>query len=253
MKKIFNIVLTILLLTFSFYYTSLVSNYIKEKDPIMLKIKATSSKYSKKPKNAIIKNNTIIPGINGIEVNIEESYSKMKKVNTYNESLLVFNEIKPKLSIDNNLDKIIISGNPSEKNISIILKTNNQDILNTFLELDNENINFILTKNLYDSNYDNLKNLKNNLISDSNSLNSLTDYCYTTNIKGNNTCKDKLMIAPTFITHDYYLNTIKNLENGSLLAYNVITLENVKEINFILNNLKNLGYKIVSLDDLIKE
>ena len=91
------------------------------------------------------------------------------------------------------------------------------------------------------------------MISDSNSLNSLIDYCYTTNIKGNNTCKDKLMIAPTFITHDYYLNTIKNLENGSLLAYNVITSENVKEINFILNNIKNLGYKIVSLDDLIKE
>ena len=253
MKKIFNIVLTILLLTFSFYYTSIVSNYIKEKDPIMLKIKTTSSKYSKKPKNATINDNTIIPGISGIEVNIEESYSKMKKVNAYNESLLVFNEIKPKQSIDNNLDKIIISGNPSKKNISIILKTNNQEILNTFLELDNENINYILTKNLYDSNYNSLKNLKNNLISDSNSLNSLTDYCYTTNIKKSNTCKDKLMIAPTFITHDYYLNTIKNLENGSLLAYNVITSENVKEINLILNNLKNLGYKIVSLDDLIKE
>ena len=39
MKKIFNITFTFLLIYFSFYYTNKVSSYIKNKDPIMSKIK----------------------------------------------------------------------------------------------------------------------------------------------------------------------------------------------------------------------
>ena len=83
MKKIFNITLTILLIYFSFYYTNKVSNYIKSKDPIMIKILNSKDKYSKEAIDAVISNNTIIPGLSGLEVNIDESYSKMKKVNSY--------------------------------------------------------------------------------------------------------------------------------------------------------------------------
>ena len=39
MKKIFNIIFTTLLIYFSFYYANLVSNYVKNKDPIMIKLK----------------------------------------------------------------------------------------------------------------------------------------------------------------------------------------------------------------------
>ena len=42
-----NITLTILLLAFSFYYTNKVSNYLKDKDPIMIKIKSLEAKYNK--------------------------------------------------------------------------------------------------------------------------------------------------------------------------------------------------------------
>ena len=65
MKSTFNFIITISIIYFSFYYTNLVSNYIKNKDPIMIEIKNNQDKYYKDPINAIILNNTIIPGLNG--------------------------------------------------------------------------------------------------------------------------------------------------------------------------------------------
>ena len=113
MKKYLNIILTILLLIFSFYYTNLVSNYIKNKDPIMIKIKENKNKLETKPIDAIIKDNTIIPGKNGTLIDINESYKKMKRINKYTESLLIFKYIKPNISLNNQYDKLIINGNPS--------------------------------------------------------------------------------------------------------------------------------------------
>lgn len=80
MKKIFNIIFTTLLIYFSFYYANLVSNYVKNKDPIMIKLKEVKDSYQKEAVDAVIANNTIIPGISGLEVDVDESYLKMKKV-----------------------------------------------------------------------------------------------------------------------------------------------------------------------------
>ena len=99
MKKVFNITLTILLIYFSFYYTNKVSNYIKSKDPIMIKIINSKDKYFKEAIDATITDNTIIPGLNGLEVDINESYTKMKKVNSYIPDMLVFSSIKPSISL----------------------------------------------------------------------------------------------------------------------------------------------------------
>ena len=50
----------------------------------MTQIKENMDKYKQEPENAIIKNNTIIPGINGKIVNVNKSYRQMKKINIYN-------------------------------------------------------------------------------------------------------------------------------------------------------------------------
>lgn len=259
MKNIFNIVLTIFIICFSFYYTNMVSNYLKNKDPIMIRIKINENKYYEDPIDATILNNTMIPGISGKEINIDESYIKMKKINTYQESLLVFKEIEPTTSINNNLDKLIISGNQSISNVSILLKVDDINILKKMLKDKYfKDINFIFTNNFLVKNYDYITTLENNVvINQDDNLNKLDliDYCYTTNNNSNNTCSlyNKFSIVPTLITHDYYYNTYHIIDNGSILAYTVSSDKNVTEIKLLINGIKNLGYEIVSLDKLVKE
>ena len=52
---------------------------------------------------------------------------------------------------------------------------------------------------------------------------------------------------------DYYYNSLKVVENGSILAYKIKNIKNIKDLNLIVSKLKNLNYNLVSLDTLIKE
>ena len=255
MKKYFNIILTIILFIFSFYYTNIVSNYIKEKDPIMTKIKNNKNKFETKPIDAIIKDNTIIPGKSGKSININESYKKMKRINKYIESLYVFKYQKPKISLNKQYDKLIINGNLNTKNISIILKVNNLDILKKLK--DDKSLNFILEINFIENNLEYLTTISNNIIvlETNNIINlDIIDYCYS-NITFNKYCSNynKYTIKPNFITSNYYYNTYKLINNGSILAYNIVNENNIKEIKTIISYIKTLNYNIVSIDELIKE
>ncbi len=113
----------------SFYYTEKVALYVKSKNPIFQEIKEKKNKYETKSVNSIIKGNTIIPGLNGIEVNIDKSAEKMNKIGAFNETYLVYKKTKPEISLKNNKDKIIISGNKLKKQVAIII-LNNEDIFN---------------------------------------------------------------------------------------------------------------------------
>lgn len=255
MKRIMNITLTILLLAFSFYYTNKVSNYLKNKDPIMIKIKSLEAKYNKNYLNATISNNTIIPGLSGSVIDINNSYLKMKKIKSFQENSLILKEIEPVISIKNNQDKYIISGNPNKKNIAILIKTNNLDILKYY---ENTNINLIVTNTLLNNNYNYFKNINNNLVVYQAYLKknyNLIDYCYETSLENINICSNynKYTIVPTIINHDYYYSTYQELKNGQIFLYNILNDNNIKELNVLVKGLSNLGYKIVSLDELIKE
>ena len=84
-KKLIRILFILLLSIFSFYYTNKSIELIREQDPIMKQIKTTSNKYNVEAVNAVIEDNTIIPGLTGKEINYQESYTKMKQYGTYNE------------------------------------------------------------------------------------------------------------------------------------------------------------------------
>ena len=64
---------------------------------------------------------------------------------------------------------------------------------------------------------------------------------------------NKYTIVPTIINHDYYYSTYQELKNGKIFLYNILNDNNIKELNVLIKGLNNLGYKIVSLDELIKE
>ena len=147
MKKIFNIIFTTLLIYFSFYYANLVSNYVKNKDPIMIKLKEVKDNYQKEAVDAVIVDNTIIPGISGLEVDVDESYLKMKKVGNFQESLLVFKKVDSNISLKNNFDKLIISGNINKNNVSVLLKIDNLEIIEALKTEDYfPSLNFIFNK-----------------------------------------------------------------------------------------------------------
>ena len=115
MKKFFEYLGLITLVCFSFFYTEKTTSVVKELDDIMIKIKEVAPNYNIEVKEAIIKENTIIPGISGKVVDINASYQSMRKLGAFNENYLEYESIKPKELLKNNLDKYIISGNNFKK------------------------------------------------------------------------------------------------------------------------------------------
>ena len=255
MKKFLNIILTIILLIFSFYYTKTVAEFIKNKDLIMIKIKENSYKFETNSIDAIIKNDTIIPGKSSKKVNINASYKKMKRIKKYTESLYVFEYKKPKISLKDHYDKIIINGNTKNKNISILIKVQSLELLKKINT--DPFLNFILDNDFINTNLDYIIKLDNNIVVlEQNNLNNLEiiDYCYSENIFNKYCINYKIYtIKPTFITNNYYYNTFKLINNGSILAYNILNENDIKDINLVISYIKTLNYNIVSIDNLINE
>ena len=111
MRKIYKYFGLIVLMIFSFYYTDKLVLLVQENNPIMKKIEDEKSKLDVSYVNAIIENDRIIPGKNGLEINDKKSFSLMKSFGTFNSYYLVYEQVKPKISLENNKDKIITSGN----------------------------------------------------------------------------------------------------------------------------------------------
>ena len=120
MKKFFEYIGMISLACFSFFFTEKTVNVVKEADNIMIEIKKAVEMNKTESIDAIIKEDTIIPGIYGKVVDEEKSYQKMKRVGSYQENLLVYKQQKPNIQLKNQYDKYIISGNPKKNMVSLI-------------------------------------------------------------------------------------------------------------------------------------
>ena len=134
----YKIIITIILFIFSFLYLKNGIYIIRENDELMKIIKEKQDLYIQKPIDAIITLNTMIPGIKGRKVNLIKSYNKMKKINAFNESLLVFDTILPNKSIKNIYNKVILSGNLNINRVSIITKLDQKYCYVDKIEIQNE-------------------------------------------------------------------------------------------------------------------
>lgn len=281
-EKIIRIIFVTFLVIFSFYYTNKTIDIIRETDPIMKEIKSSNNKYYKKAINAKIKDNEIIPGINGKEIDYKKSYRKMKKYGNYNETLTVFKEIKPTISIDNIYNKYITVGNNEKKSVSLVFKieknTNidnlksinnilvNKNTKSTFfidgLFLEN-NLNLIKDFNLSELeilNYDN--NYKEIYFSSAiNYLNNITGknakYCYLDydNKEVIELCsKLKLhTILPTIKVGNYpYKEIKKKLQNASIISIPINSSTEI-ELSMVIDYIKSRGYTFLTLDELLNE
>ena len=279
MKKIYKILGVFILICFSFYYTESAVNIVKRNDPIMKEIKKVSNMYETNSIDAILVNNNIIPGKSGISLDIDKSYLNMKKLGKFNNSLLQFKSTKPKVSVTNNYDKLIISGNKSDNKVSLIFKIKDTNLLDKIIDilrskglssyffLDYDLINkdnvlkYIINNNMYISYLGNNKEFnKGELLVIREILykyNNIDIFFLSESEDKDiiNVCsKEKIhTIKPSIVGGiNPYLEIKKNIENGSIIELNN-NKNTIKELRYIINYIKSKGYKIVSLNTLLKE
>lgn len=281
MKKIYQISIVLLLSLTSFFYTEKVIDFIREKDPIMKNIKEYDKKNKIDAVNAVIDKNKITPGVSGKKVDYDKSFQKMKKYGTYNESLTVFEEVAPTISIDDYYDKYISEGSGINNDVSLVFEVKNGDNINNIINILKEN-NTIATffvdglwlennqtlvsemaslgHEIEILNYDN-KYQELYFSSSLNLLNSITNlkpkYCYARydNKEVLELCEKLELhtIIPTIITGNYpYNDVVKKVHKGSIIGFSVTSSVEI-ELSTIINYLKQKGYAIDTLDILLSE
>ena len=276
LRKIFQVLITLLIVIFSFYYTTLGTDIIRNNNPIMKKINIEKYKYEKKYINASIIDDTIIPGVNGIKVDLDKSFNKMFKYGIYNDSLYVFKDVKPSISIDDYYDKYITKGRNSgvalvftitkNDNVNDILKILNKEKIaatffvdGVFLENNKDTIIDMISKGYeielynYNGEYREVY-FKNSLQILSELKQSKNMFCYTSykDKKVLKLCSKNHLhtVIPTINIKTNTLKTIKdNIDNGSIIKMPKYT----NELNISINYIKQRGYKIKRLDELLDE
>lgn len=273
LKKIFKISAVLLLVGFSFFYTEKVTMIARNSDPIMRAIKKEENNKKVSNVNPVINNDEYIMGINGCEIDVDKSYSKMRSVGEFKEELIVMKET----SNDKDLtDKYVIGGNNKEKKVSLIFIVN-KDIdsnLTNYINDKNLKVNYFIDGKYLEENMITVKFLSENSniyylgeneeYSDENMLyhNNLISmngsnepkYCFTSD-KDNNTLKlcndyDMVTIKSDIIKDNIYKRIKDKLNNGVIFA---IDSDNIDEIKVSINYILSKGYNIISLEDLLSE
>lgn len=270
-----------LLTVFSFYYTNKLIEFSKSKDPIMIEIMKNKDDYNKLSIDALINNNYITPGSEGLEVDVDKSYTKMKKLGKYNDNLYVYDVVKPTISIKDNYNKFVINGNTTKKEVSLIFKVNdlkNIENINKILFNNNVSATFFIDGNIKDDDINILKILdesnnyfgnlgynKKYSIKTIKYTNALLDridddnhnYCYVEkdDINVLKTCSEVKMytIKPMVVSNIFPFTYIKqNLENGKIFLLDTNSYT-IKQLELIIKYVKQKGYDFVTLEEILDE
>ena len=256
MKKFFQFLGICSILVFSFYYTDKIALLVQEKNPVLQKIKGEKDSLEIRSEDATIKDETIIPGKSGSKVNVEKSFYNMKSLNSYNEAYLIYDVIIPSISLDNNKDKIIISGNKSNNQISIILEYN-KDLISLFKDY---KVDLLINKNTYNSNnkYELINNeVDKNLFNQVNNIlgnDKINKHICIYNEKTKELCinNNNYLVKPTHKLNNSNIIEVKNsIENGSIIL--ISKYAKLTDIKLLLKQIAFQDLDIVYLSDLIKE
>ena len=281
MKKIFEVIGLISLVCFSFFYTEKISTVIRDNDDLLKQIEEIESQYKVEAIDATIDGNTIIPGVSGRQIDIKSSYKKMKKVNTFNTNLLVYEKVKPKISVNGTYDKYIISGNKNKKEVGLLFLVESRDDIDkiiAILKKYNIKATFYIDGNWFEQNNEKIisliedGNIVGNLgynyqydtagISWMNTIvtkigNQSATYCYVEDENEeilnicNNNCS--YTIKPNLIVDKNPLITIKkNINNGSIIALKINNQLN-DELSLIIEYIHSKDLEMVTLSDLLDE
>lgn len=281
MNKFFTRVGMIILICVSFIYTEQAAKLLKNSDEIMIRIKEENKSYKQDPINAVIFENTIIPGVKGVVIDEEASYKKLKKIGKYDSNLLEYKAIAPVVSIKNNYNKYIVGGNKLKKSVSLIFLVNSNTDINKVLKIVNEKkvkANFFIDSIWLENNNELMLELMNqghnigNLSykqdynhSDFVWINTIVKkigkqnhgFCYveSENEEILDICavNKNYTIKPNLIVSKYPSIEIKEkLISGSLIVMPINNLVE-KELQWVIDYINSKGYEIVNLIELLKE
>ena len=279
MKNIIKLTGLITLIVFSFFYTDKVIEVIREEDSIMIKLKELQEQEKIDAINASIVSNTIIPGLNGKTINLDKSYKEMKKIGTINNNMLIYDTIKPTISITNNKDKFIIKGNSNKQLISIIFILNNDKYLDELEEIITKRniiINYFIDYNYLINNTTKIKKMKNiefysygndgvyaldNLLFSNNLItrisNNEANLCLDSTMSNKiiKLCSDNNLytITPNIVADKNIYKTItESLTSGSIILIS-LNKDNINKLNTLIDYIEGKGLKIEGLSKLITE
>lgn len=255
MKKFFQIIGICSILVFSFYYTDKIAILVQNKNPVLQEIKNKEEQLCIDPVNASIENDYIIPGSYGSKVNVEKSFYNMKALKTFNEYYLIYDDIKPTVSIEDNKDKIIIRGNTSKRQISIVLEDNSHIAL-----FKNYKVNQLVTKDAYIKN-NNLELINNEsdkkLFNQVNTLlnnDKINKHLCLVNDNNKEICQKNgnyLIKNSLTLTSKNIVDVKRNIDNGQIILIKSTAKES--DIKILLEEIKFKDLEIVYLSNLISE
>ena len=269
LKKIFEGIGLLSLICFSFFYTNKISMVIKNEDDILKQIESIKEQYKTEAISAKVEGDTIIPGVSGIEINVKKSYKKMKRINEFNDNLLVYESIKPKVSVEKVYDKYIISGNKTKKEVSLLFLLQNNDDVNKIVSIldDNDILATFYTDGLW---FENNNEIVIELIKQGHIIGNLGyNYSYNNsditwmnavvtklaNQKALDRChsNSSYTITPSILVkNNALINVKKNLENGSIIALEVN--ENlIKELQLVIDYIHSKDLEVVTIEELLDE
>jgi len=257
MKKTLRLIELFIVLIISIIIYKQTLYIIKDSDILMTELKSKEKEYYVHPQNAIIKNETVIPGINGKKVDIEKTYKIIKKIKSINEKYIIYKEIPPQISLENNKNKYIISGNNTKNEISIILEIDNntntgelQKILKSnniqiTFQIDNEHNNIErLSKN---KNYE----LENKNPTKANRICILDE----PNEKILKLCskQNKYTVITNKIIKQSPFSEIKKILKPGLILKIYANENTLNELDMTIKYIKSKGLNIKKISDLISE
>ena len=260
MKKLFSYIGFATLISLSIIISKQTTTVVKNIDTIMTEIKINQTKYEKQPEDAKIIGNTIIPGLKGKRINIEKTYEQMKKLGRFNEKYIIYEEIAPKISIQDNLDKYIISGNKTKNVVSIIIEIKKTDELNQLKEMieiakkNNAPITIYINPQIQEEKLIIDDKSKNIQIIDSQSMYSIQD---NINTQEKNRQQLKLQRKYTVIPNieikkSLLKETKKQITSGSIIKI-PINDNTKKEFEITIKYIKTKGYTIETLEKHLSE
>lgn len=263
-----------------FFSTEKTVSVVKDIDSLMIEIKQRQDEYKVDYVNALIKDDTIIPGISGKEVDINKSYIKLKEYGNFDSRLLVYKKTKPKETINKHYDKFVISGNKEKRMISLIFTVEENDNIEDILKIlksKNVKATFFFDGKWIEENIEKLKIIKNlhhtigNLSYKQNYEDSSfvwvdtmikrigkqeNSYCYSTTKLREviDICKlyqDTTVIPNIIIKNNIYYTIKKELKSGALISIPVNS--EIEELSNIIRFIKSKGYKLENLENHLKE
>lgn len=256
MRKYYQYLGLALIMVFSFYYTEKIALIVLNKNPLMQSINEKKHDYEESFVNATIWGDYIIPGINGLEVNARESFYNMQSLDAFNHYYLVYNQVKPEISLEDNKDKIINKGNSKLKQVSLVLS--DVSIISEYLMANNYKASLLVDINTYEdkSYFEVINNEKDAFSSLENTLNLNKENKHICVVNENNydVCRKNkhYLVEPTLsLGSNNYIDVKNNLDSGSIIL--VLDSASLSDVKLLLKEIKYKNYDVVYLSEIISE